>query len=198
MRLWVVFLTLFLSPNLFACEKHDQLKTSQSVSREMAQHTGVQNSEQKEKVMKMYESYQEDFSNIEHISVSELRKLKSQMSQNKKDRDQKSWILVDARSKEERAVSKIPGSLSAEEFEASLSDYQDKKVIAYCTIGYRSGQFVEKMREKGLQAFNLKGSLLGWIHEGGEVVDPDGKSIKKVHVYGPTWNIVPKGWESTW
>ena len=41
-------------------------------------------------------------------------------------------------------------------------------MIAYDTVGYRSGLFVEKMRQKGISIANLKGGLLGWLHAGGK------------------------------
>jgi rhodanese-related sulfurtransferase len=146
----------------------------------------------KEKVMEMYESYQKDFSNIEHIKASELKRLQ------KKPESERSYVLVDARSEEERAVSKIPTAISLEKFEENRLQYKKKKVIAYCTIGYRSGRLTEELREDGYDAYNLRGSLLGWIHNGGQVVNPEGEPVQKVHVYGSSWNMVPEGWKSIW
>lgn len=43
-------------------------------------------------------------------------------------------IMVDTRTDEERAVSRIPGTvLSKEEFEGQKANFRNKTVVAYCT-----------------------------------------------------------------
>ncbi len=61
-------------------------------------------------------------------------------------------------------------------------------VVAYCTIGLRSGLFVRKLRSQGVAgAVNMKGSILSWCHAGGQLVHVGQHSTNRVHVYGSTW-----------
>ena len=74
----------------------------------------------------------------------------------------------------EIAVSRIPGAVTAAEFESNLEQYQDAVAIAYCTIGHRSGLYAQKLQQQGINVFNLEGSLLAWTHAGGELVNAEG------------------------
>lgn len=81
---------------------------------------------------------------VDHISSRELAAL---------PRD--SYVVVDCRPDRERQVSRIPGSISQEEFEAKMEKEEqntattskaDKKlVVTSCTIGYRSGKFAKQL-----------------------------------------------------
>ena len=75
-------------------------------------------------------------------------------------------VLVDVRPENERKVSIIPGAISKEEFESQKAKYQNHKIVAYCTIGYRSSEYVQKLIKQDINAYNLKESLLGWAHRG--------------------------------
>ena len=89
----------------------------------------------------------------------------------------------------------IPGSISKKEFNKSRSDYRDHKIVAYCTIGYRSGLFASKLQKENFDVVNLKGSILSWVNAGQPVITSDGSEIKKVHVYGKKWDLLPEGYE---
>ena len=54
---------------------------------------------------------------------------------------------------------------------AQGSDAGVGTVIAYCTIGVRSGFLVRSLRRRGVNAVNMAGSILSWCHAGGELVD---------------------------
>ncbi len=73
--------------------------------------------------------------------------------------------------------------------------YKGMIAIAYCTIGYRSGKFAEKMAARGREVKNLAGGLLAWVHDGGRVYR-ESKAVKQIHVYGPKWDYPPSGYES--
>jgi len=107
-------------------------------------------------------------------------------------------VIVDVREAEERAVSMIPGSISKEHYESNAEEYHGRSVVAYCTIGYRSGRYVETLRSRGVDAKNLKGSLLAWTHAGLPMVDEQGKQVKRAHVYGAEWDLLPEGFEAVW
>jgi rhodanese-related sulfurtransferase len=100
-------------------------------------------------------------------------------------------VLVDCRLSEERAVSTLPGAISLQDF---LALNEQPRACLYCTIGLRSGIEVAKLRAQGVDAYNLKGSILSWVHEGYPVLDPNGHSVRTVHVYGPKWDLLPDGW----
>lgn len=125
---------------------------------------------------------------MEGITVKELKHLQQQS---------KNIVLVDVRSPEERAVSMIPGAISTEEFERNLEQYKNATVIAYCTIGYRSGKYANQWREQGVKIFNLEGSLLAWSHIQGELIDAIGIT-KKVHVFGRQWQLTAEDYQAVW
>ena len=113
------------------------------------------------------------------------------------------YVLVDVRTDDERKVSAIPGSISSAKYEADFdASYRDKRVVAYCTIGYRSGKYVEKLiKDKGVDAYNLRGSVLSWTHAGGELVTGgDGKvePTTRVHTFGKKWDLARSGYDSVW
>lgn len=141
-----------------------------------------------EKIMTMYRQYIPEFPQVEGITVEELQQLQQ---------EQPRLILVDVRSPEERAVSSIPGSISTEEFEHQLAEYQDTKIIAYCTIGYRSGKYAQKMRQQGVEILNLEGSLLAWSHIQGRLSNRNGIT-RKVHVFNRQWGLTAADYEPVW
>ena len=118
----------------------------------------------------------------------------------------KPYVLVDVRTADERAVSSIPGSVSSADYESNFdAKYRDERVVAYCTIGYRSGKYVEKLiEEKGVDAYNLRGSVLAWTHAGGELVDGGGSGggsgapTTRVHTFGKKWALARSGYDSVW
>ena len=91
----------------------------------------------------------------------------------------------------------IPGAVSLKKFSSNASNYKGFPIVVYCTIGWRSAQMTSKLRKKGFNAHNLKGSILSWVNQGNEVVNQAGKT-KKVHVYGSEWNILPHDYEGVW
>ena len=103
-------------------------------------------------------------------------------------------VLVDVRPVKEREVSIIPGAISKEEFKENKEKYKDHKIVAYCTIGYRSSEFVQSLVKKNYNAFNLKESLLGWAHRGHKF-EVNGKQTNRAHIYEDAWNFLPVGYE---
>lgn len=146
--------------------------------------------ERRERIEELYREYRQDFPEAPEVDVEELVRMR-------RDKDQ-DVIVVDAREPEERAVSIIPGAISKDQFQEAEDEYKDKTIVAYCTIGYRSGQLVEELRAKNLDAYNLKGSILAWTHAGQPVVDPEGSETKRVHTYGRRWALLPDGYEAVY
>ncbi|GBD93419.1 hypothetical protein BMS3Abin05_01002 [bacterium BMS3Abin05] len=132
-----------------------------------------------EKIHAMYQSYKKRaFPTAPDVTVEKL------LQWEKVD----SVVLLDVRSAKERRISMIPNAISQKEFEKNIEQYKQHKIIVYCTIGYRSGKQVVKMRKRGLDAYNLIGGVLAWSHEGQFFSASDGDSLR-VHVYGKKWNL---------
>lgn len=108
-----------------------------------------------------------------------------------------SEILVDARTAEEQEVSMIKGAITQKEFESRAEEFRSKKVVVYCTVGYRSGMYTKELREKGFDAYNLRGGILLWTHHGGELIHNETKT-NRIHVYGSMWNLAPRSWDASW
>ncbi|MFP6582982.1 MAG: rhodanese-like domain-containing protein [Candidatus Hydrogenedentota bacterium] len=139
-------------------------------------------------ILSMYEGYRDDFPDIAEVTPAEIAQAYKAGN----------LVIVDVREPEEQAVSMIPGAITQQEFEARRDDFESKRVVAHCTIGYRSGVYVDQLRTEGFDAENLVGSLLLWTHEGLPLEDADGNPTKRVHVYGKKWNLVAEGYEAVW
>jgi len=137
------------------------------------------------RVVEMYAEYKKSFPEISDLSPELVFKLMKRVD----------VVLVDVRDSEEQAVSMISGALTHGKFLEDLDSYKERTVIAYCTISYRSGKFVSKLRKRGIHVINLRGGLLAWLHAGGPV-HRNGIPVRKVHVYGKTWDLAPSSYET--
>jgi rhodanese-related sulfurtransferase len=108
--------------------------------------------------------------------------------------EQANYVLLDVREPRETNISMIPGAISKLEFEKNPEKYKDKKIIVYCTIGYRSSKYAERWNKRGYQMSNLRGSLLLWSHAHGAMVDSAGVPTRKIHVYAKQWDLLPNGY----
>ena len=149
---------------------------------------GRTDGEKRAAIEAMYREFQPDFPDAPEISVEDLIRL--QTGEN--------VLIVDVREPEERMVSIIPGAMSKEAFESLKRELGDAPIVVHCTIGYRSATYVEALKAEGIEAYNLKGSILAWVHAGQPVVDPEGNETKRVHVYGKRWDLLPEGYEAVW
>lgn len=143
--------------------------------------------EKRAAIERMYDSYKESFPDVREVTVEQLLAMQAESD----------VVLVDVREPEERAVSIIPGAISREVFESKIEYYRDKPVVTYCTIGYRSGLYTQTLQARGFDAYNLRGSILTWVHAGQPVVDGHGPT-HRLHVYGSRWNLAPDGYEAVW
>lgn len=140
-----------------------------------------------EKINAMYQEYKKSFPHVEDLSVEELLAMQTR----------EKVVLVDVRDPVEREASMIPGAVSADEFERDIEEFTNSTVVTYCTIGSRSGLYAKGLQAKGMRVFNLKGSILAWAHAGRKLVNDEGET-RRVHVYGPGWNLLPQGYEGVW
>tara|TARA_R110001592_G_scaffold99713_1_gene283857 strand:+ start:270 stop:833 length:564 start_codon:yes stop_codon:yes gene_type:complete len=148
----------------------------------------LDNTGRKERIETLYQGYRSSFPDVNEITPQGVLDLQNA----------EPTVLVDVRTPEEQAVSMLPGAITRDAFEAARELYADKSVVTYCTIGARSGEYAEELRQEGLEVFNLKGSILSWTQAGLPLVDKDGHETKRVHTYGRKWDLVGEGYEATW
>ena len=139
------------------------------------------------RIKAMYDGYREAFPEVRAVAVAELEALGGEQG----------VLLIDVREPKETTVSRIPGAVTREEFEAAAESYRDRTVVTYCTIGYRSGLYADELRQRGFDVLNLEGSILAWTHAGLPLAGETGET-KAVHVYGSRWNLAAEGYEAVW
>ena len=138
-------------------------------------------------VQRMVEDIRADYPDVATISAAALLR----------EGAREGFVLVDVRTDRERAVSTLPGAISASAFEARIREFAGRTVVAYCTIGARSSAYAREMGERGVEILNLEGSALAWTHVGGALVSGDAATTR-LHVYGRRWNLAADGYETVW
>lgn len=136
---------------------------------------------------RMIRNVGEDYPDVPTITAAALRE----------SLESREIVLVDVRTERERSVSTLPGAISADEFESRLEELAGRTVVAYCTVGVRSSDYVRDMRRRGVEVLNLEGSVLAWTHIGGQLVH-DGVATDRLHVYGRRWNLAADGYRTIW
>lgn len=150
----------------------------------LASERGESNEGKAATVRKLYRGYKKDFPNVPDISAADARTLL----------EEGKVVFIDVREPEEQAVSLLPGAVTEEAFLKNPGIAQGKTAVAYCTIGYRSGVFSQKMAGRGIEVLNLSGGIVAWVLKGGKVY-LDGRETNRIHVYGKEWNHLPEGYE---
>lgn len=95
---------------------------------------------------------------LKHYSAAEVaEKLKAE----------KNLLLLDVRTKQERAHSSIPGSLhiplnSLSARLGELEKYKHREIICYCQSGNRSLSAAAKLKKSGFSVANLRGGIAEW------------------------------------
>lgn len=130
----------------------------------------------KRSILKQFVSYSKKFEHVRSIAPKDIGSIKNP-------------LFVDARLPKEQKISMLPNAISASEFKKSASDYKDRDIVVYCTIGYRSGLYAKELQERGFSVYNLKGGVLLWSH-GHKSFYSNHKSTNKVHVYAKEWDLL--------
>ncbi len=193
-QVWLFFLLPAISLSLpgcetpkenFAFEETKQLTSCGGMSVRPSEGTDA---EKLERMLAMYADYRRSaFPSVAEISAEET----------KIALENGTAIIVDTRLDAERSISTIPGAISKQEFERNADSFRSKIVVNYCTIGYRSGIYTRKLKNRGFNAKNLKGSILAWAHAGFDF-QVNGETTKCAHVYGEDWNLLPTGFKPVW
>lgn len=119
---------------------------------------------------------------VDEVKVSEV--------ENPKD-----YILLDAREIEEFETSHIEGATWVGYDDFSIERVQeiakDKKILVYCSVGYRSEKVSEQLLEAGFEdVANLYGGIFEWVNSGNEVVEGDeNQPTDKVHAFDKVWGV---------
>ena len=148
---------------------------------------GMTDGDKLEAIESMYLRSKKGFPEVPEVTSEQLQAL----------RGDSSVVIVDVRTPEEQAVSMIEGAITSREFEATPEKFADKTVVAYCTMGYRSGRYARELQRHGQRAFNLRGAILAWTHSNGALVNTEG-STKVVHVHSPHCDLVAEGYKAIW
>lgn len=168
-------------------------KKDTDFSVEMARHSEDEDQRRKAEIDRMFAEFAHKFPDAPEITAEEL-------AQDLRD-NAKPLVVVDVRTKDEQDVSVIKSAIRKEDFEELKSEFAEHKVVAYCTIGYRSGEYVQKLRAQNFDAYNLKGSILAWTHAGGEleVGERDGGGpTRRVHTFGKDWDLASTDCQSVY
>jgi rhodanese-related sulfurtransferase len=141
--------------------------------------------QKKDAVYEMYGEYKKSFPTVSDITPTAAMALLKQGG----------VVFIDTRKPEEMEVSMLPGAIVKDTYAKTPSAFEGKTVVAYCTVGYRSGVFAKEMEAKGIMVRNLSGGILAWALEGGVLYDKNGET-RRIHVYEEKWNYAPKGYET--
>ncbi|MBW1642651.1 MAG: rhodanese-like domain-containing protein, partial [Deltaproteobacteria bacterium] len=141
--------------------------------------------EKRKIVDQLYNTYRLDLPQVKDIQPAEVIHLFNQHK----------VVLIDIRTSAEIKISTLPRAVTMDDYLKGVDTYRGLIAVAYCTIGYRSGKFAEKMGAKGIEVKNLAGGMLAWVFDGGRIYN-ENNEIKRIHVYGPKWDYPPSGYES--
>lgn len=106
-------------------------------------------------------------------------------------------LLLDTREPDEYATSHLPGARhlppDADPAEVLADVPRDRPVLVYCSVGWRSARFAQRMAAAGFtDVRNVEGSIFRWAIEGRPLVDAAGAPTERVHAFGPPWSwLVP-------
>ncbi len=111
-----------------------------------------------------------------------------------------SILFLDTREKEEYEVSHIKNALwvgyKTFDEQLVLNQIRDKSqnIIVYCSIGVRSENIGEKLKELGYtNVLNLYGGIFGWKNKGKAVFN-NGKETDSIHAFSKHWGkLLEKG-----
>ena len=132
------------------------------------------------------ESFQKKFVDVKHMQPASLQALLDAG---------RPLTLLDVRTKEERAVSMLPGALSLDdlaELKRRAAAPDAGPLITYCTVGYRSSLEARRLAADATVVphagvYSMAG-ILAWAHEGGALVDPStGQPTRRLHLFGARW-----------
>lgn len=119
------------------------------------------------------------FPEVKSISTDELAQIF----------DREDIYLIDVRKTEEFAVSSIKGAVNTESV-TDVVESQDRKIVVYCSVGYRSAVFASRLQKAGYtRVFNLSGSIFDWANKGHPLFQGT-RRTKYVHPFNDKWGAL--------
>lgn len=105
---------------------------------------------------------------------------------------QSQFLILDSREKEEYQISHIRNAvwIGYDDFDISALDsvQHDKKIIVYCSVGYRSSKIAVELNDNGFKnVYNLYGGIFNWANEGRELISNQSKTTD-LHAYNSYWS----------
>ena len=103
-------------------------------------------------------------------------------------------FLLDVRERAEFEVSHLPRAHHVAPDAPASTVHQpiDLPIVTYCSVGYRSGAFAERLRAAGFtNVVNLEGSIFRWANEGRPLFRHQ-RQVEMVHPYNRTWGLLLK------
>lgn len=109
---------------------------------------------------------------------------------------QEDLVLLDVRESEEYAVSHLcgarPSPSKAEALRVLRGVPANRRIVVYCSVGYRSSELAGFLMEKGYRkVYNLEGSIFRWANEGRPVCRGE-ERVRAVHPYDSYWGRLLK------
>jgi len=125
------------------------------------------------------------------ITIEDLRK------------NQNEVIIFDARALEEYSTSHINGAIlfNIREIRQKKELWQNKKIVVYCSIGYRSEKKGEELQKLGFEnVYNLYGGIFEWVNEGLPLENMANQETLDIHTYNKSWSqwITNKNYHKNW
>ena len=110
------------------------------------------------------------------------------------DRSRPAPVVVDVRSRPERAVSMIPGALGADDGAAAVLALAaldpGATIVVYCAGGLRSARAGRKLVDAGHRDVrNLEGGIFAWANEG-RPLERDGQPTRYAHPSDEKWGVL--------
>ena len=101
--------------------------------------------------------------------------------------------LLDVREPAEYRVSHLAGAHQVEPGSdpATMDLPKDQPIVTYCSVGYRSAEHAQKLRQAGFRNVrNLEGSLFEWANEDRPLAKAGGQPAERVHPYNKAWGLL--------
>lgn len=78
------------------------------------------------------------------------------------------YVILDVRTAKERRESHPPGSIhmDLETVPQHLDELRDRKILAFCRSGNRSGAAARLLKQHDIEALNVRGGILAWSRAG--------------------------------
>ncbi|MDZ7992231.1 MAG: rhodanese-like domain-containing protein [Nostoc sp. EfeVER01] len=105
-------------------------------------------------------------------------------------------LVLDARSQTEYAVSHLETAVRidplTEDLTAVTTVSQNRPIVVYCAVGYRSAKLAQKLDKAGIKCiYNLSGGIFQWANQGRPIFQ-NGHPTKVVHPYNAIWGKLLK------